>query len=92
LRKINVSFLEHDYNTDVITFNYNSGKKLNGEVYISIDTVRVNSANYNVSLEQEVMRVMFHGILHLIGYDDKTGPQKREIRMMEDKWLDLFYS
>lgn len=89
LREINIEFLEHDYNTDVITFNYNSGNLVNGEVYISLETVRANSLNYNVSLRNELTRVMIHGILHLIGYDDKTDEEKRVIRGLEDYWLQM---
>jgi probable rRNA maturation factor len=87
VRSINTEFLEHDYNTDVISFGYNSGNVVNGEVYISIDTVRSNSLNYNVSLSEEVLRVIIHGVLHLLGYDDKTEDEKRVIREKEDLWL-----
>lgn len=90
LRKINVQYLEHDYNTDVITFNYNSGNVVNGEVYISLETVKENAMNYNVSLRNELIRVFIHGVLHLVGYDDKTQEEKIEIRRMEDLWLGLF--
>ena len=89
LRKINIQFLEHDFNTDVITFNYNSGNVINGEIYISIETVQKNSINYNVSLKYEVLHVIIHGILHLTGYDDKTEEQRLIMRRMEDMWLSL---
>ncbi len=90
LRNINIQFLEHDYDTDVITFNYNVGKIVNGEIYISIETVRKNAVDYNVNLNNEVLRVLIHGVLHLVGYVDKTEKQKAKIRRMEDKWLKRF--
>jgi probable rRNA maturation factor len=88
LRKINVRFLEHDYNTDVITFNNSVEDVINGEIYISIDTVKRNARVFKVELMKEVERVMFHGILHLLGYDDKTENQSTEMKNLEDYWLE----
>lgn len=85
---INKEFLEHDYYTDVITFDYNSGSIVNGEVYISLDTVKTNSVNYNVSLHNELTRVIIHGILHLTGYEDKTEEDRLVMRSEEDRWLE----
>ena len=89
IRRINIQFLKHDYCTDVITFDNNEGDIVNGEIYISIDTVRSNSLSYNVTLGNEIQRVMIHGVLHLLGYDDQTEDDKRKIHNMEDLWLEL---
>jgi len=92
IKPLNREFLNHNYNTDVIAFEYNSGTIINGEIYISKDTVKRNSYNYNVSLENEMLRVMIHGLLHLAGYNDKTLGEKEKMHRIEDKWLNRFYN
>ena len=87
LLEINKEFLQHNYYTDVITFNYNEGGLINGEVYISVDTVKANATNYGVSLNNEIIRVIFHGTLHLCNFDDKSMEEKLLMGKMEDKYL-----
>ena len=92
IKQINTEFLKHNYFTDVITFDNNDGNVINGEVYISIDTVSRNAFEYNVSLNDELLRVMVHGVLHLCGYNDSSKGEKKKMREMENRWLDEFDS
>jgi probable rRNA maturation factor len=87
IKKINNEFLQHNYFTDVIAFDYGNEHVVSGEVYVSIDTVRKNALNYDVSLKSEVFRVMIHGILHLCGHKDSTEDEKNAMRRLEDHWL-----
>jgi probable rRNA maturation factor len=87
LLKINIEFLNHNYYTDVITFESNDKDIINGEVYISIDTVKLNSGLYKTGIEKELRRVMIHGVLHLLGYNDNDRDEKIKIHAMEDLWL-----
>jgi rRNA maturation RNase YbeY len=90
--EINSEFLGHDYNTDIITFNYNKGKIINGEIYVSVDRVKDNANEFSVSFKAEIRRVIFHGFLHLCGYDDSTEEQKRKMTEMEEMYLALSYA
>lgn len=90
--ELNYEFLNHNYKTDVIAFEENSGKIINGEIYISKDTVKENAHNYNISLEKEILRVIIHGILHLAGYRDKTSKGKAIMHKQEDKWLNKYFN
>lgn len=90
LLNINRDYLNHDYLTDIITFDYSEGKKLSGEIYISIGRVRDNANGLSIPFAIELRRVMIHGVLHLLGYKDKTASQKKAIRKKEDGCLALF--
>jgi probable rRNA maturation factor len=90
LKKINIEFLKHNDNTDVICFDYCEMNIVNGEIYISLETVRLNAKNYKVSYNKEILRVIIHGVLHLCGYDDKTEKEKKRMRMREEYWLEIF--
>jgi len=68
--EINSKFLKHDYYTDVISFDYSAEEKINGEIYMSVDTIRENSFRYKSGMDEELVRVMIHGVLHLCGYSD----------------------
>ncbi len=86
---INKEYLNHDYFTDIITFNYNEGNIISGDLFISLDTVLSNSELFKTKYDIELHRVIIHGILHLIGYNDKTDAEQEEMTQMENSCLDL---
>ena len=86
---VNMRYLHHDYFTDIITFDYREGDLLSGDLFISVDSVRENALYYGVKFEDELNRVMVHGILHLIGYDDHTEDEQKVMREKEDYYLSL---
>ncbi|MDG1477283.1 MAG: rRNA maturation RNase YbeY [Vicingaceae bacterium] len=89
LHKMNIEHLQHDTLTDIITFNYCEESLISSDIFISVDRVKENAERFNVSFEEELDRVMIHGILHLVGYDDKTEEDKIEMRSKEDFYLTL---
>ncbi len=92
LLRINASFLKHRTYTDIITFNLSGpGEAIEGEIYISLDRVRENAELHGEYYYRELHRVIFHGILHLAGYDDKSELLSREIRAMENKLLQNYF-
>lgn len=89
LHKINLEYLAHDTLTDIITFNYNEGENISADIFISIERVRENSAKHLTTFDNELARVMSHGILHLLGYDDKDAESQATMRAKEDFYLTL---
>lgn len=85
--EVNRQFLGHDYYTDVITFDYTSGQTLNGDIFISLDTVRSNAVTVGATFEQELHRIIIHGVLHLTGQGDKTPETKVQMTEKEEKAL-----
>jgi probable rRNA maturation factor len=90
LLDINVSSLNHDYYTDIITFDYSEGKCIDAEIYISIDRVRSNSKEFSSTFEDEMLRVYIHGLLHIIGFKDSTEEQKTEMRQQENTLINEY--
>ena len=89
LLDINKKYLNHDYFTDIITFNYNEKNTIIGDLFISVDRVKENAKELKVDFNNELFRVIIHGVLHLCGYNDKTQDQQKEIRTKEDEYLAL---
>lgn len=88
LYQINVDYLDHDYYTDIITFdNSESPNKIEGDLFISIDRIRDNAVQLNTSFDSELKRVIIHGLLHLLGYNDKSEDQQKEMRLKEDEYI-----
>ena len=86
---VNIKYLQHDYYTDIITFDYCEGNTLSGDLFISIDSVRENAAFYGTEFADELNRVIVHGLLHLIGYDDHTEEDIKTMRAKENYYLSL---
>ncbi|SNR40899.1 rRNA maturation RNase YbeY [Lutibacter agarilyticus] len=92
LLKLNIEFLGHDTLTDIISFDYTLGKLISGDIFISVERVLENALNLNQSFENELNRVMIHGILHYCGFKDKSDDEKATMRAEEDKCLKLIIS
>jgi probable rRNA maturation factor len=90
LLKINQDYLQHDYYTDIITFDYVKGKTISGEIFVSLQRISDNASTLCKNYEEELKRVLAHGILHLCGYKDKTEKEEKEMRRKEDQYLDAF--
>ncbi|MGC8824865.1 MAG: rRNA maturation RNase YbeY [Bacteroidales bacterium] len=87
---LNITYLKHFYPTDVITFDYSAYPVLSGDIFIGVDVVRANARLYSQSFQNELLRVILHGVLHLCGYKDKTPVQRKMMREKEDYYLKLF--
>jgi len=84
---INRTYLNHDYYTDIITFPYKQGHEIESDVFISIDTVRSNAIEYKTTFDKELLRVIAHGLLHMVGYGDKTESDQAKMTEMEEECL-----
>lgn len=89
LLEINRNYLKHDYYTDIVTFPYNDEKSISADIFISIHRVKDNASLLNIEFEKELHRVMIHGVLHLLGYDDHSETQRKSMRAKENACLDL---
>lgn len=92
LLNINIDSLNHDYYTDIITFDYCSNNTLEGDIYISTDRVKENSVTYKKRINEELLRVIFHGVLHLVGYKDKSKKDTILMREKEEYYIAYFKS
>ena len=87
LHKLNVEFLQHDTLTDIISFDHTLGKLIGGDIFISVERVKENATTFQVSFEEELHRVMIHGVLHYLGFKDKTEKEKEIMRNRENEAL-----
>ena len=85
--EVNNQYLEHDYYTDIITFDYTTGNTISGDIFISLDTVKSNADEYGADFETELHRILIHGILHLCGNDDKSPELRADMTNKENKAL-----
>lgn len=86
---VNMKYLQHDYFTDIITFDYCEGDRISGDLFISIDSVRENALHYGTEFENELDRVMVHGVLHLLGYDDHSPEDIAVMREKENYYIQM---
>lgn len=91
LHKINLEYLEHDDLTDIISFDYSMGNEISGDIFISVERVRENAADFNVDFLSELHRVMAHGLLHYCGYKDKSDEEARIMRAKEEEKMEMFH-
>ena len=91
LLQINQEHLQHDYYTDIISFDYTIGNEINGDMFISVDRVKENAEDFNVTFEEELKRVIVHGVLHYCGYKDKSEADEFLMRSKEDEKLAMFH-
>jgi probable rRNA maturation factor len=87
LLKLNLEYLNRNYLTDVITFDYVKGKIISGDIFLSIDRIKENSKIFNCTVQEEMYRVIIHGVLHLLGYNDSNDEEKANMRLAEDNFL-----
>ncbi|HLO74412.1 MAG TPA: rRNA maturation RNase YbeY [Flavobacterium sp.] len=91
LHKINVEYLDHDTLTDIISFDYTVGNLVQGDIFISVERVQDNASDFNVSFEDELRRVLSHGVLHYCGYKDKSPEDEALMRLKEDEKMQMFH-
>ena len=91
LHKINVEYLNHDDLTDIISFDYSVGNELHGDVFVSVERVRDNAADFGVAFDEELLRVMAHGVLHYAGYKDKSDEDSKVMRLKEEEKMKMFH-
>lgn len=91
LYEINKKYLSHNTYTDIITFDYSTAKVLSGDIFISVERVKENAISYTTSFDEELLRVMIHGVLHLMGYKDSTVSEKETMRKKETECIQLFH-
>ncbi|HBD26225.1 rRNA maturation RNase YbeY [Flavobacterium sp.] len=91
LHKINVEYLDHDTLTDIISFDYTVGNLIQGDIFVSIERVKDNASDFNVSFEEELKRVLSHGVLHYCGYKDKSPKDEAFMRSKEEEKMQMFH-
>ena len=91
LLEINQQYLDHDTLTDIISFDYSVGNELNGDIFVSVERVKENASDFNVTFQEEIQRVLVHGILHYCGYKDKTESDELVMRTKEEEKMKMFH-